>query len=470
LAALRTSEVKGIGGHGLLRIGGWAPGFRSAGYCRHGPYRWLDGEHLLIFPVVSIATEEWGAPEYTQPVVAALDGTAAWALGSARPSCELPEWSASLERLISAEEGSVQLWDLAGNPAGTYPGQEPLHLAPSGRRLLAGQTWIDLDSGRTVSPLDLHISGPHKPGWTADERRVFTCCFSYADISRGQQWHQAEFPGFYLGGRGSWPGEETWSISYWLPGESRTMLKTYAIWPTAVDDPRSRQVILLFDPVAQRYDDLVTVLGLETPPYCWAEPAPDGRHAWLGCLFQERNATRPHDLTYVVDLQTLQPVTVTGRLEMRGWSADGRYLAASEIPDPEAAAGTTWVVDVAGNRLQAADAPAAAVIWHASQATAALRFADERRLRFYDAESGLARDLLMERPITEIAWQPAGRGLAFTTGDGRVWWLADALDGNRAPQSVTEPLPGLHSLKWSPDDGWLAFVSESDLNVLLLSP
>lgn len=455
-----------LGGYALQRIGGWAPGFRDAGYCRHGPYRWLDGEHLLLFPVVGLE-DEWGA-QHTQPVVAGLDGSAAWPLGSAEPSCDLPEWSASLGRLIEAADGRVRLWDLAGSPAGDYPGDWPLHLAPSGRRLLARSTWIDLDSGRTVSLPDWRASGPHKPAWTADERRVFTCCFSYADTGTGRQWSQAEFPGFYLGGRGSWPGEETWSISYWLADEGGVMMKTYAIWPTTVDDPRSRQVIPVFDPAAQHYEDLIALLGLETPPNCWAEPAPGGAHAWLGCLAQQGTTMTRHEASYLVNLQTLQPVTLTGRLKFQSWSADGRWAAASEIPDPNVEAGTTWLVDVAGVRQPAADAPATSAIWHGAEPAVVLRFADERRLRFYQAESGLARDLVLDQAVTETAWQHNGPGLAFATEDGRLWWLADAFDSELDPEPLTEPMNELHSLKWSPDDGRLAFVSERYLYVISL--
>ena len=71
--AFVIKEQPGTNGHSLLQITGWDYGFRPSGYCEHGPYRWLDENHLLMFPNVG-QEESMGTIEWTRPVVIDLDG------------------------------------------------------------------------------------------------------------------------------------------------------------------------------------------------------------------------------------------------------------------------------------------------------------------------------------------------------------------------------------------------------------
>jgi hypothetical protein len=141
--------------------------------------------------------------------VVSLKGDAAWLAGGPEIACDVPQWLPGLQRLIEASTGEVRLWDVAGRLTAAYPGNQPLALAPSGRRLLAGHTWVDLDTGATVTLPGWRFWGGHLPGWTRDERRLFACCFHYADVDSGQTWSENGLPGLEVTGRGSWWGEET---------------------------------------------------------------------------------------------------------------------------------------------------------------------------------------------------------------------------------------------------------------------
>lgn len=177
-------------GHTLRRVTGWEHGLRSSDYGR--PYRWLDSTHLLLFPLVGEQEHEMlGAVEHTLPVVVNLN-----------------------------------------------IGFTSLHLSPSGRRLLVGFVWHDLETGQMVD-----FSGQHKwtmgnPGWSSDETRLFDCCFGYADANLGGYgyfWLDVPTQSSWLLTRlvsgGPWTGAASWPFS--IKSSAR-----YAGCPAASPIPR----------------------------------------------------------------------------------------------------------------------------------------------------------------------------------------------------------------------------------------
>lgn len=469
LTALVWQSVPGVEDYPLQRLTGWANGFQDADYCRYGPYRWLDGEHLLLMPVTGYG--EWpeeNPSQITQPLVSRLDNGRAWAIGEPEEFCQLPLWSESRQQLIEATAGEVRLRDLAGQIAGTQPGQRPLHLAPSGRRLLAGTTWIDLESEQAVDFPEWPATSYAVPGWTADEQRLFACCFSYADAGSGQSWTRAEFPGMFIGGRGSWPGEETFSRAQWLPGDSLVMLQDLGIIFVRTGQHPAPWIVPLFEPQEERYFDLIQRLDLDTPPVCWSHLAPGGNHLWLECRRQRQDQLWPHDPSYLVTLPTLETVAITGSLQFGSWSADGRFLIYNEAATVGAETGPAWLMGVDGRQRQLAETAVTSSLWREDEAAVALRFPDEHAVQFVHAEREMARRLEMAQPVVALAWQPGNLGLALLTADGRVWWLADPFDATSEPLAVTPPLAEIHSLRWSPDGGKIAFVSENDLYVVTI--
>jgi hypothetical protein len=465
LAAMTLRDAGGLPGLPLRRTGEFAGGLRSAGYCRHGPYRWLDSEHLLVLPVVEQAVEpEEGGYQGTQPVVIGFGPAAPWLAGSVERGCQVPLWSEGLQRLIGASAGQVRQWDLTGQLGATYPGQAPLHLAPSGLRLLAANRWIDLERGEDVLLGGLRPIGPHVPAWSADERQVFGCCFYYANVDTGQRWERSEFPGFFIGGRGSWPGEETWSISRWLPGDQGVVIETLAIWFLTTDN--GAWVAPLIDPLAESYQDLIEVLALGTPPACQLIPAPRGPYAWLGCLDQQGGRVLHHDPAYLVSVSAGTAQEVPGSLEFLSWSPDGGYAAFNELAGADAVLGSAWVTDLSGARRQMAPARARQAHWHPTEPLVALLFEDRRVAVFYHAASGVRRSLALEEAITDFAWHPGRGAAALATESGQLLWLPNVFDQTVAPMPIAPAQPGLHTLRWSPDGRRLAFVAETRLFVV----
>ncbi len=466
---LAFEMVAGVNGRALSQLLVGEYGLRSQSYCEHGPYRWLDDTHLLLFPVTGYTNwfENPTMGQVTQPIVAGLDGAAPWVTDiSPTDVCDLPVWSPALQRVIEASDGQVHLRDLQGDVTDTYNGQMPLFLAPSGRRLLAGLTWIDLDSGENI-PLGNYgqVKFP-QPAWTADEKHFFECCFGYGDILTGKYRSRESYPGFWIGGVGVGPGYSG-SGSRWVMDDTHVM---FELENMSFLRETNQPVIPVIDPVQQTYVDVVEQLGLpDTLVSCGPFISPDSSAFWLSCSEWKNDEYVQHfDPSYLVILPSFETITVTGKIEFRGWSADSRFLAYTELSDVETYTGTTWLMDTNGNRQQIADEAAQLADWHGVEPLVVLRFAEKRQVQFIQAETGASRVVVLDAPVTGVVWQPEDSGVALWDENGRIWWLPDPLNPAAEPEPLTPPLPGIHSVRWSPDGRQLAFVSETNLYIVSL--
>jgi hypothetical protein len=447
----------------------WEYGLRPADYCQHGSYRWLNDDHLLLYPLVGQNELFQGniVSDLTWPVVTNLNGQPAWGVDMPQADgCILPEWSAARQQLIEVDE-AVRLRDLAGNVVQTYDVAGLLHLAPSGQRLLVGNVWLDLENGRTVELPEWQVERAHVPGWTADETRLFACCFNYADVTTGEGWTDSAFIPF--GGRGSWPGEAVFSTNQWLAGENHILFNPIAIFPTEPesDSTGSRFISPLIEPITPAYDDLLTLSGLADVMTGCAVSAPQtSDYIWLSCGSEAGLMAFPAQ-------EMVWTTETAGSFYFEGWSANGRFLTYTEFDDDDWENGRVWLLSTDGERRQLSDEPASRVWWHPTEPLLALCLDDPQRLRLIQAETGQERSLEMLDPVEDLVWQPDGEGLALQTADNRIWWLSRPFQP-RPYRLPTVPIPltapnqreTLHSLRWSPDGTRLAYVHDNHLSVI----
>lgn len=468
LESMVWGEIESLSGYPLMALKGWQMGFRGADYCLTGPYRWLDEEHLLVFPITDyLEFEEGITADLTQPVVSSLSGSAPWMAGEPSQACQLPVWSESAQRLIEVVDDEVQLHDLDGRLTASYPGKFPLDLAPSGYRLMAGGTWIDLQSGKVVPVPGWRSGGVSRIGWTADEQGVFGCCMSYEDLRNGDRWEQTEFPDFFIAGRGSWPGEQLFSVSHWIADDTRVIVDPLAIWFFNTR-PSSDSVIPIFDPAGHSYVDLLTELDLGTPSYCSFSLAPDPNLLWLNCQVEGEEQMIPYKEAYRVDLPSLSVVTVTGHPELLGWSSVGDYLVYNRNGVSNEDERETWIMTAAGEIQPLAHPAATQVIWHPSQPLGILTFDDQTELQIFNPRTGEIRTLKMDSPILQAIWQPNDGGIVLATQDGSLWRHQDAFTNSSKPEPITPPLPEVSSIRWSPGGSRVAFVSKNALYVVTI--
>ncbi|MBX3046278.1 MAG: PD40 domain-containing protein [Anaerolineales bacterium] len=463
LGALQWSETSFPSGPAKV-LDGWANGLRASDYCETGPYRWLDSEHLMLFPVVGqTQVNEVDFSNWTHPIVVSVDGSPSWALSLPQEFCSLPTWSAALERVIEADEASVQLRTLAGDVTATHPGSLPLSLSPSGLRLLAGTTWLDLETGQTATLSDAWgAAGFFKIAWSADELRLFGCCFHYADVGSGDAWEQESYNELTVVGRGSWPGEEVAARALWVSGDEQAVIDTLAIQfmlPTSVVT-----ALPVFLPAENSIIDLRTVLPDDLPDLCPNRLAPQATALWVSCPEQNAGGITPAQDAYLISLPSLQVTILSTQPQLLAWSADGRYALYRQNSD---VATSLWILDTTTIINTQLPAPVLDdVAWHPERPLALLFTPGRQDLLVVDAASSLRRNLTAELPVRAAIWQPQASGLVLLAQDGSLWWLADALDPDSLPEQLTPSLPNVHSIRWSPDGRWLAFVSEGALYLI----
>ena len=457
-AAFSLQQEAGIEGHPLLRLTGWGYGLRSSGYCQ-GPYRWLDSGHLLLFPLAG-QEEGMGVTEWTLPLVANLRSGATWLPpmdgrdGDCFRESGSPLWSEALQLLVATQGGEVVLLDADGSVRQRFPGGGPLYLSPSGRRLLAGFVWGDLESGEQVDFTGQGKETMINPAWSADETRLFDCCFLYADAVIGRY---ARLALGSLSQRGVGVGSDFPGItSRWGGNDTRVIVE----WDFFQGDKPG--AIPLINPAAQVYTDVRAMAGLPLDEPCGSpRVAPDGKHLWVRCGPLEPAASGS---SYLIDLEAMAAQKSGGALQFISWSADSKFVLVGRNLNPAAREGEYLLFSVAGGEMRAlAEGPLAAPTWAPQGGRIAFLAGDRRTLTVLGAADQQVTQSSLPQPVTLLSWRPQGDGLAALAEDGRLWWVSD-LAG--AVDPLTPTRPAVRDLRWSPDGEYLAFVSAADVYVV----
>jgi hypothetical protein len=414
--SIRLETSVGVNSSSDQRVTGWSYGWRLSNYCTDGPYRWLDNEHLLLYPVTG-EEEMMGLAEYALPFVLSLDDGQTWQPASNGPTyeCDRPLWSDYLQLLIAADEQQTALYTSKGVIYRLYNSGNALwnrtYLSPSGRKALIGSSWLDLETGQTVDIGDDWGRKAYDPAWSSDETRLFECCFRYADARQGgaKQLHLS--PLLPVGRGGPGPGERR-ILSRFVLSDTHVMVRYQFMEGEQIG------VVPLIDPVAGTYEDIRTLVGFGKDVRCGGSPLDDGEHLALSCGKND---------SYLVDLRSF--ITTT--------------LPASTRP---AAMTSTMSRD---NQQWA---------WLSSEG---------RVLNVEDLSTQSTLQLTLTQPATQVVWHPNNVSLVAVGTDGTLWWIADpAID---RIEQLTTPLPEVRDVKWSPNGDKLAFVSGSDVYVVTVS-
>ena len=456
LPALRQEMIPAANGRSLTRLTGWAAGLRSSGYCLDGPYRWLDDDHLLLYPITGLE-EGMGVIEYTQPVVASLSGKPAWQPPTDGPisGCGLPLWSEALSGMIAVAGDEVALLTADGERRrqfnNTLAPYYAVSLSPSGKRLVTGLSWHDLETGQSVelTPADgfeAHRWSFYAAGWSKSENRLFKCCFLYADAVAGTSasFHVGQLA---LIGRGLPPGFSGLS-SRWVLDDTRVMVE----WDFSDGE---LSVIPLIDPVERRYQDVRALAGLPAEGYCGVPSiAPDGNRLVVACGEQ-----------YLIDLRRFAAQMLPEDYAFVSWSPDSRFVLLSQEDSPAAPLNAYLLVATEnGETLRLADSPLIAPAWAPQGARLAFLRADGQALIMADLNAATVFQATLPARARQVVWDRQGESLAVVAEDGSLGWVPDpAVD---RVEQMTSPLSEVRDWRWSPSGARLAFVSGPDVYVV----
>ncbi len=450
--AFVVNELPGTNGHSLLQITGWDYGFRSSGYCEHGPYRWLDETHLLLFPKVG-EEEGMGTVEWARPVVINLDGDA-WLppIDERSDRCRSVEWSPALQALISSQDGNLLVSKVDGDLLKSIAGKgdSGFMLSPGGERVLAQDTWIDLINDNEVYfGWDAGKGAVFIPAWTQDEERVFNCCYAYGDATSGEAG-QFNLGGLVQVGRGLYPGFSGIE-SRWVLSDTHSM----TLWDFYIDGDQIG-IVPLFVPEARAYVDVRNLVGIPADQYCQlTSVSPDGNLIWMNCGSQD---------DYLIDLRSYDKNWFTGE-QLSAWSADSQFALIAKFTNSQERLGNFELFSTTNRQRQAlGEMPIHEPVWSPQGQRLAYLSENGQKLALEDIENNTSQSVSLPGVFQQILWNPSANNLALVAQDGSLW-LVDAYDITE-PEQISSPLPGAHDVRWSPDGSGLSLVRGNDLYIL----
>ena len=450
--AFVVNEQPGTNGHSLLQITGWEYGLRSSNYCEHGPYRWLDESHLLMFPNVG-QEESMGTIEWTRPVVIDLDGNS-WLppIDDRSNQCRAVEWSPTLQALISSQDGNLLVSRVNGELLKSIAGKgaSGFVISPSGGKILAQNTWIDLINDNEVYfGWDAGRGALFLPAWTQDEKRVFNCCYAYGDASSGES-EQFDLGGLMQVGRGLYPGFSGIE-SRWVLNDTHSM----TLWDFYIDSTQMG-IVPLFVPDSQAYVDVRNLVGIPADQLCrLTSVSPDGNLIWMNCGDQD---------DYLIDLRSYEKNWFTDE-QLSAWSEDSQFALIAKFSNFEERIGNFELFSIAKQQRQAlSDIPIHEPVWAPQGHRMAYLSADGQTLVLVDAENLSSQSASLPGAFHQILWSPGAERLALVAQDGALW-LIDAYDTTE-PEQICSPISGVHDVRWSPDGRMLSLVSGKALYIV----
>ena len=362
--------------------------------------------------------------------------------------CDLPLWSEGLQILISNQDGVTLMYDPDGAVFRRYSGSGPLlNLSPSGRRLLVGIIWRDLETGSVMDFSGQSKWAMSRPAWSADEKSLFDCCYAFADAVSGQYQY------FQLGelqpvGRGGTPGCGSGAVARWVSDDTRVMVES------DFQDGGRSGMLPLIDPKAQTYEDVRQLAGLNlTAPCIRPFISPDGEYLWILC-----------DSSYLIDLHTYHARTTPAGFGFESWSADSQFALLSRTKDAELRLGEFILFPtLAGDPYQITPGLAMAPSWGPQDH---LAFLDSkgRTLTVLNVVNKTSEQVSLPQYCVSVYWNPQGDGLTVLAADGGLWWIPDP--ATDYVEQLSPPLPGVRDIRWSPQGTQIAFVSGFEVYVV----
>jgi hypothetical protein len=474
-ANLTIEDLASFNGYKVKRISGWRYGFKDL--------EWMDANHLLLYPTAGIYNMGGGQHPGIFPAVINLDSGKFWIpLPNKRGGTYypvLPRWSEELGVLIAAaSDSSVAIYSPDGIVQKNYDGNF-LGVSPSATKLLIDDTWIDLNSGKTVQfawqqdgiASQRAADAQFRPIWSPDETRVYNCCYLYGDAQTGESL-SIPYYAITLDGENTKYNFDamygTWVLNgkYFLP-----------IWGGVWDGRYA--TVYLFDPIAKSYRNLSKITGLpdypeyDPEPYCDRPSAQNGgRYIWVDCM----------DGSHLIDLSTFrsQAYPPFGRPYGEGtfdspdaeWSADGNSVWFNQD-------GAESILSASTGEMKLLPKNCAGFDWHPKDNILLAGCDYGQSILLLDGRTlSVQKQVTLPAKFAEEGWSSDGNHIALLADDNSLWQLDyPNLDNLR---QVTPAMPELkrkipnsnlvetliQNVVWSPDNSAVAFIGGDDIYVV----
>jgi len=447
-----------LSGYNIQQITGWKYGFEGGSrYSPYPGYYWLDASHLLLYPrlgeQVNGFSGQWEDLAY-QPTIINLDNGDVWL-----PDTGQVYWSSEIGRLIStavktSSEGdqrqAIYTYTVDGQRIAYYWGTLT-GVSPSRTKIVVDDTSIiDLLTGKSIKlAWNINYDYDYAPQiyWSADERRVYRCCYHFADLSAGESY---SFEMNKLEGFGIEPPNysNTHAYGQWVRNDN------YFLVGWSVVDNGYPDFFPMFDPATKKYYEVSEMAGVPVDWTCIdTNVSSDKTYVWLECW----------EGSYLINLETFDSTAYPNYyIDDIEWSRNGSF-AWIKVFNTD-----LWqILSVSTQELNPLsvgtilDTP---LWWHPTDNALAYISEDTQKLKLVDAETMSTREIDLPASFQELTWSPTGKYLALLAGDGSLWQVDYPKLKNL--QQLTKPTPEARDVFWSPDGTHIAFIGGSDIYIV----
>ncbi len=441
--AFKIEPVAGIEGHPLSRVTGWEYGVFD--------YWWLDDEHLLLFPLVGEEEPQDGPTQWTMPVVLDLLSGNTWQpQQEASLGIDQIAWSAALQSLVVIQGNDVLVMNTRGETiqrflGNGYDSSPSLYLSPSGRRLVMGDTWYDLEAGQQVE-FEAMRNRPWRPAWSSDESRLFFDDSTFVDTRSGQSYN-FQIENLMPVGRGGGGLSGQWVLS-----DTMVMIR----WEFHTVNGDERILDPLIDPIAQNYTTMAALTGRTADVPCReVVPVDAGQR-----LLQQCQST-----LYVLEVASQMTYTLPAEYNLTAASPDGRFAV---LGKSQLGRGYYGILALNDGRFQSLpDDLAFPANWDWQQPGQHLEnhfvlFFSQDLHTLYQVDVSEGQIVSLVLPISSAFagayGHPQENSLAIQGHDGSIWWVRDVQQAvvERLSPPMSPTGTSWWNIRWSPSGKYLA--------------
>jgi len=462
--ALSVQTMEDANGYGIRRITGWEYGFRQSPCCG---YQWLDSDHLLLYPRTGEGMQPFmdgsrKADLSSQPVIINLENGYFW----------LPWSNIPTSIHVAPELGIVFQQEAYGSATGptkeaiftyTFDGEEIarywgkiLGVSPKGTKVLVDDdTIIDLRNDKIIDLawyMDYDLERSSNLYWSADEIRVYRCCFYYADLRTGKSYNLewSDLRGVdgksipfslrspHVGGQ--WVRNDTYFFPKW------------DYWSFAGDPT------MIFSPAEKKYSVIelpgASAINPETTSYTIS---PDGMYVWIEG-FSEVDGY--HD--FMVNLTTFETTSYDIPINGFFWSPDSKFGWIDELDSNNA-----YVLSLARKKIMPFPVNPRyenEAVWHPKEPVLAYTSENDQTLVFLNAKDMSIVGWKLPVSISGFYWSADGDHVVFTANDKSLWQVD--YPKFQTFEQLTGPMASISNISWSPDGQYLAFIGGSDIYIV----
>lgn len=464
--SLQTFDMNG---YKAQRITGWEYGFGGGFWSHHCPgYYWLDTSHLLAYPRTG---QQWngftgqGEDLASQPTIINIRTGHVWLPNTSKIidswNCNGVYWSSESGVLITpgfktSSEGvskeAVFTHTFDGQPIAYYWGKL-VSVSPSQTKIVMDDNAIiDLKNNKVMRvPWNINYEDnyPYRIHWSSDDTHLYRCCYHFADISTEESFSfelselrrpdNKPMPSFIVPHAwGRWVRNNAFFLITWN-------------WVEEGD----QRYIPMFDPVEKIYYDVREMAEIPTDLGCpEMSVSPNGMYTWVWCW----------DASYLINLETFSSVTYPlydtgGDIE---WSKDGEFAAFKLINT------NLWqILSVSNQQITPTsvnslfDTP---LWWHPKENVLIYISEDAQKLELWDARTMSTEEVALPTTFQEFVWSPNGNQITMKADDGSLWQIDYPTLENL--EQLTQPMPDVRDVFWSPEGNSIAFVSGSDIYIV----